>query len=126
NTNPITIIMMPPAVIMTPECLTIHRVEPIKKLNMINGKEKPMTYITVYNIPCPGLLADNKRMEPKIGSIHGVHPAANPNPTNKVPKYPADFFEYLYRFSLIMIDMLIQPATKSPITIIKIPAILCS
>lgn len=52
-----------------------------------------MTYIIVYTTPCPGLLAANKRIEPKIGPIHGVHPAANPKPTNKVPKYPADFFE---------------------------------
>ena len=32
------------------------------------------------------------RMAPKIGPIHGVHPAPNATPTKMLPKYPSGLF----------------------------------
>src|SRR5699024_2651017 len=85
KTTPIIIITTPPTFIIIPLFWTIHLVEPIKKVNKINGKANPMTYITVYIIPCVGLLAASNKIEPNIGPIQGVQPAAKPKPTKNVP-----------------------------------------
>src|SRR5699024_515591 len=62
------------------------------------------------------------KIDPKIGPIQGVQPAAKPKPTKNVPKYPAGFFVYLKRFSFIRYLIFIHPPTNSPIKIMKIPA----
>ena len=74
-------------------------------------------------MPCPGLLAASNKIDPKIGPIHGVHPAAKPRPIKNVPKNPAGLFEKCIRFSLINVGILIQPATKKPMKIMNTPAI---
>ena len=75
-------------------------------------------------MPCPGLLAARKSIEPKIGPMQGVQPAAKPKPTKNVPIKPTGFFVCCNRFSFINDGTVIQPATNKPIKTINIPAIL--
>ena len=51
-----------------------------------NGSEKPRTNKSKYKLGESPLAFPIKRMEEKIGPIHGVHPAAKPRPTKKEEK----------------------------------------
>src|SRR5699024_12707889 len=97
-------------------------VEPIKNVKTKKGSANLMTYITVYILPCVGLLAASKRIEPNIGPIHGVHPAAKPNPTKNVSKYLTRLFLYCTRFYFINALIFNLPPTKRHISIINILA----
>ena len=66
-------------------------------------------------------LAAYVRMEPRIGPMHGVHPAPNAIPTSNVPRYPTGLFAMCTRRSCENNETLKTPSMYNPNTMISTP-----